>query len=335
MQNELFDGLDKLLTGADVPTKIRAAMDSPDFNPLWQPLQESGYLDVLLPQTQGGAGLGWREAWEVLFACGRHGLPVPVGSTLFGRALLAELGQPCPVGPLSGSGFGWRDTAGSLVVRDLPAAMLASHALVQDQDAVYLLPLSAATLTSTGGKGSFDAQASWDRDVVDESLVGTADKGLLRHGLALALAVELAGVADRVLSLTLKYASDREQFGKPIGKFQALQQQISEMAERVYGARMASQIGCQTESWRPVLLAAAVAKAQTSAVAPRIAAIAHAVHAAIGVTFEYDLQLYTRRLYEWARVGGGADYWAREVGQAAMSEPDLLGFMRQRVFQEA
>ena len=334
MQNELYESLDRLLAGLDLPTKIRAANEANNMDEVWQSLVDSGFLDVLVPEDAGGAGLGWMQSWEVLFAAGRHGLPVPMGATVFGRAMLANLGRSLPEGFITASGFVRHDASGTMAVNDLPAAKLATHALVQDHDTVYLLPMADAVLTDVGGKGCFDAQASWSSAVVNQSVVGTTDRGLLMHGVALSQAIQLAGVADRALELTLTYANDRVQFGKSIGKFQALQQQISEMAELVYGARMASQIGCQCTTWQPEFEAAQVAKAQTSAVASRVAAIAHAVHAAIGVTYEYDLQLYTRRLYEWARIGGSANYWAQQIGKTALSEANLLEFVRQRVFQE-
>lgn len=335
MQNELYESLDKLLSGLNVPATIRQATETANASELWDPLIESGFLDVLVPEGAGGAGLGWAQAWEVLFAAGRHGLPVPVGTTVFARALLASLGKDIPQSGLTASGFVSHGPAGLMLVRDLPAAKLASHALVQDHDTIYLLPMADATLADVGGKGCFDAQASWPRAVVNQSVIGSAQRGLVAHAAALALATQIAGVADKVLELTLNYANDRVQFGKPIGKFQALQQQIAEMAERVFCARMASQIGCQCGEWQPRFEAAQAAKAQASAVAASVASIAHAVHAAIGVTHEYDLQLYTRRLYEWARLAGGADYWSRQLGQSAASEADLLTFVRQRVFQEA
>ncbi|UOD51218.1 acyl-CoA dehydrogenase family protein [Orrella daihaiensis] len=335
MQNELYESLDKLLAAQDLPAKIRATGRSGCAADLVAPLVESGFLDVMVSEEAGGAGLGWAQAWEVLFAAGRHGLPVPMGTTVFARALLANLGQTLPDGAITASGFAQLNADGALVARDLPSSKLSTYALLQHQDTVYLLPLSQAQITDVGGPGCFDGQATWAPTVVNQSAIGTAPRAMVAHGVALALAVQMAGVAARVLELTLTYANDRVQFGKPIGKFQALQQQISEMAELVYGARMASQIGCQTEQWQPEFEAARVAKTQTSAVAPRIAAIAHAVHAAIGVTYEYDLQLYTRRLYEWARLGGGEGYWAQQIGLTALSEPNLLDFVRQRVFQEA
>ncbi|KAG0741354.1 hypothetical protein G6F24_016736 [Rhizopus arrhizus] len=101
----------------------------------------------------------------------------------------------------------------------------------------------------------------------------------------------MAGAMDRVLSLTLDYANTRAQFGKPIGRFQAVQQQISVMAEQVWAVRMAAQLAFQGTGGRPQAMLAAMGKARASLAAPIVADIAHAVHGAIGVTAEYDLQL--------------------------------------------
>jgi len=342
MQNELYDSIDKLLTDLDVPKEIRALnrelaeVSGHPINAqnLWDALQSSGFLDVLVPESAGGAGLGWSEAWQVLFASGRHGLPLPVGASMFARAVMTSLGHEPSKQIITMSGFVQHGPDGVMLVRDLPAAKLSDYAMVQDHDTIYLLPMSEATLTPAGGPGCFDGQASWPRAVVNQSVVGAAPRGLLAQGLAVALAAQMAGAADRTLAMTLDHANQRTQFGKPIGKFQAVQQQLAQMAEWVFSARMASQIGAQSEDWQVLPMPAAVAKTQVSAVAVSIAHVAHAVHAAIGITAEYDLQLYTRRLYEWARLGGGEPYWAAQIGQQALSRAHMLDFMRQGVFQE-
>ena len=124
----------------------------------------------------------------------------------------------------------------------------------------------------------------------------------------------MAGAMQRVLEATLAYANDRAQFGKSIGKFQAVQQQLSVMAEQVFAARMAAEIGCAGDGIAPHPLRAAVAKARASEAAEKVVAIAHAVHGAIGVTAEYDLQLHTRRLQEWR-----ADFGSQATGMRSLA----------------
>jgi alkylation response protein AidB-like acyl-CoA dehydrogenase len=133
--------------------------------------------------------------------------------------------------------------------------------------------------------------------------------------------------------MSVTYANERVQFGKPIAKQQAVQQQLAVLAEQTLMARFASAAGCRG-NLNPSLLAAASAKQVASAAVPRIVSIAHAVHGAIGITAEFDLQLYTRRLLEWRLADGSEDYWARLLGEARLDAPDVstVDFIRRAVF---
>jgi acyl-CoA dehydrogenase len=117
-----------------------------------------------------------------------------------------------------------------------------------------------------------------------------------------------------VFSRTLHYANDRNQFGRPIGKFQAIQHQLSVISEHVFAARMAAQIGCQSVSATPDRLRVAIAKARTSEAALEVASLSHSIHGAIGFTAEFDLQLFTRRLHLWRQAGGSESYWHDVLG---------------------
>jgi alkylation response protein AidB-like acyl-CoA dehydrogenase len=325
-----------LLGETCAPSQIRELEKNAETTGVWSALESSGFLDILVPDAAGGAGLGWQDAWGVLFAAGKHAVPFPVAQTLFGRACLAHCQVETPSTPLALAGVINHQPGGVLNARLVQGALLASHVVLQDEHAVYLLPVSAAQCEPVGGVGSFDAHLTWRGAVVPESVIGTLPRDTVAHGLALGLAVLIAGACDRVLEMTLTYANDRVQFGKPIGRLQAVQQQITEMAERVYGVRMATQLGCRSLpefAWQALPNSAALAKSQASAAAVRIANVAHAVHGAIGVTQEYDLQLYTRRMYEWNRAGGGAKYWATRLGRAAFDGEYLLDFVREDLFQ--
>jgi acyl-CoA dehydrogenase len=134
--------------------------------------------------------------------------------------------------------------------------------------------------------------------------------------------------------MTLDYANQREQYGRSIGKFQAIQHQLAVLAENVAAARMAAALGCsgaghQGSPW-PLPLRAALAKSRTSEAAALATHIAHAVHGAIGVTSEFDLQLHTRRLHEWRAAFGAETHWNRVLGRSLLAQTSLstLDFMR-------
>lgn len=148
---------------------------------------------------------------------------------------------------------------------------------------------------------------------------------------ALLRAAQIAGAADRVLAISVAYANDRVQFGKPIGRQQAVQQQLAVMAQHVVAVRLAVQLGA-ARGW-PSPESAAVAKSVASAAAARIANAAHAVHGAIGISAEYDLQLYTRRLHDWRLDGGAETYWSRRLGASVLASGDsALDWVRQQPF---
>jgi alkylation response protein AidB-like acyl-CoA dehydrogenase len=113
--------------------------------------------------------------------------------------------------------------------------------------------------------------------------------------------------------MTVDYAGQRSQFGKPIGRQQAVQQQLAVMAEQAVMARMAARIGC-AGGFPPDPAAAATAKLVSSMAANEVGSIAHAVFGAIGLSAELDLHLYTRRLIEWRLADGSEGYWARMLG---------------------
>ncbi len=143
------------------------------------------------------------------------------------------------------------------------------------------------------------------------------------------IAAQMAGAMQRVLEMTLQYANDRQQFGRPIGKFQAIQHQLAVMAEHVMAARMAAQIGCESAlggqgTLEPALMNVAVAKARANEAAVEVAALAHSIFGAIGFTAEHDLQLYTRRLHAWRQSAGTESYWHEVLGRAVLAAPQTL-----------
>lgn len=242
--NELAEALDRLLGDACTPAQVRAIERGAAPDALWRLLEQSGFLDALVPESRGGGGLSLDQAFGLFVLQGRHALPVPMSHAMVARALGTD---------------------------ELP-----------------------------------------------------------RELGAVVTAAQIVGALERVLELTLAFANQRLQFGRPIGKFQAIQHQLAVMAEQVAAARMAAQLGCAGEGLQPDRLRAAVAKSRCSEAAALVAPMAHAIHGAIGITAELDLQLYTRRLHVWRLEYGSETAWHRVLGQAVLEAPETLAldFMR-------
>ena len=107
---------------------------------------------------------------------------------------------------------------------------------------------------------------------------------------------------------------------------------LSVVAEDLIACRLAAQLGC-AGGIGVALAAAATAKITTSTAAVRIASSVHAVHGAIGIAEEYDLQLLSRRLHEWRLADGSEGYWAKVLGEARLADPvSTVDWVRASVF---
>jgi acyl-CoA dehydrogenase len=138
---------------------------------------------------------------------------------------------------------------------------------------------------------------------------------------ALARAIQLRGAMERVLTLSLEYASVRRQFGVPIARFQAVQQLLTTIAGEGAAASAAVDAAVRT----PSPLRIAVAKSRTSEAAGIVAAAAHQVHGAVGFTQEHQLHHFTRRLWAWRDEFGTERAHAETVGRAlAAAGPESL-----------
>ncbi|OLT29919.1 hypothetical protein BJF79_40110 [Actinomadura sp. CNU-125] len=141
----------------------------------------------------------------------------------------------------------------------------------------------------------------WDREA---ELLGAA-----------ARSVQMAATAREALDATLRHVREREQFGRPLARFQVVQHRVAAMAADVVTMEVAADAAVLALS-RPDPdreLTVAAAKAETSALARPVAAAAHQLHGAIGFTMEHRLGAFTRRLWSWRDEYGNELYWHRRI----------------------
>ena len=308
-----------------MPAVVRAIEAGGSPLGLWQTLEASGFLELLAPEADSGAALALPDLFPILVSFGRYAVPVPVAQTIAARALLVS--QAVPRGMVTLAAALRREAGGALCCPLTPCGMLADYILAQEGDALLLLPAALATREATGVHRSLAATLRWPDERQATRLPGAVAR--LPAFAAAVHAAMLSGAMNRVLEMTLQYCNDRVQFGKSLGKFQAVQHQLSIMAEHTAAASIASEAAFRTDASAPSLLAAAIAKSRTSEAAALVASIAHALHGAIGVTEEYDLQLLTRRLHEWRMAHGSEAYWNKLVGERVLeSDLPLVDFVR-------
>ncbi len=317
--NELLEPFVRMLDAAATPAVVRAIEHGGSAAALWSEIAESGFLDALVAEEHGGAGLSLGDIEPLIEALGARVVPLPVAETMVARALLANAGVAAPEGPIA---------LVTSLAQPVPCGLVAEAALVDCGEELVLCDMVQLSPTPTGVTNSLAARVSGKPE--GKRLPRPASG--LRAIAAVLRAALIAGAASRLCDVTTAYASERVQFGKPIGRQQALQQMLALMAEDMIACRIAAQLGASHGIDVP-LVAAATAKVTSSSAAPRIAATAHAVHGAIGISEEYDLQLLTRRLHEWRMADGSEGYWSQILGGERLSCADTsVDWIRQTVF---
>ena len=275
----------------------------------WAGLEGQGLNLALVPEAAGGVGLTWGDAaalWQVL---GRHGAPAPIAETMLGAALLSAAGIEVPQGPLGlgGAGVPFGRHAARLVV--LAGAGVALHACGE------------ATHAQNIGREPRDGMTPGARLARGELPNSFGPRAALL-GLALIRAALIAGALERILALAVDWANTRRQFGRAIGKFQAVQQQLAAMTGEVAAVQVAVAQAARAVDARGLAEAGfeiACAKIIAGEAATMGAAVAHQVFAAIGITEDHELHHFTRRLWSWREEGGTERFWATEIGRAALA----------------
>lgn len=321
MDNDLFaDAARDVLADQCTPAVVRAiekgGRTAQATTALWEQLEATGLADALLSEDDGGAGLGLTQVFGVLEQCGAHALPLPLGDTLVARALLAQAGVARPAGSIA-LARGERLGDGGVRCALVRTGQVAQSVLVQAGDEWRLLGTEGAQASPQAL--ALDAALAWSATQAQAAPVVAVDAALDARTLqAAVVAAQMAGALKAVFDRTLQYANERQQFGRPIGKFQAIQHQLAVMSEHVFAARMAAQLGCSGAGIMPDRLRVATAKARCSEAALVVSELAHAIHGAIGFTEEYDLQLFTRRLHAWRQTAGSEAYWYGVAGEALL-----------------
>lgn len=337
IQAILDDSLGRLFEDLVRPSLLDAAENGSWPDALWQAIEEQGFAGALVPEAAGGYGNSWHDVFFIVRACGRFSLPVPLPETLIARWLLDRSGIAassrvltiaCPQSELcltkvSGE---WR-LRGEL--RRVPFARAASAVVFPFEADGARLVVSAPTAGAEIRPGLNLAREWRDTLVFADTRV---DADLWPAGAwqpdaavlgALLRIAQIAGGLQAMLQLSVAYANDRRQFGKPIGKFQAIQQNLAVLAGETAAANVAAEIAFRAADHGDPSFLAACAKVRVAEAARKAAAIAHQVHGAIGFTREYPLHWLTRRLAAWRAEFGGEQDWAIRLGrQVAQSNAD-------------
>jgi acyl-CoA dehydrogenase len=257
------EALETILTEQCTPAVVRAIEGGGSPQTLDSAIAEAGFHELMTPEAAGGGGAHWSDLGDVVLLFGAHAMPLPLAQTLAARALTAAPGD-LPAGLITLAPLLQRGTEGQWHATQVPAARVATQVLAWHDAQLVLLPVATAECTGSGIHASLSASLTWPADTVPVALPSTVDGPGFEAIAALLHAGLLAGAMKRAFDMSLGYANERVQFGKSIGKFQAIQHQLAVMAEHMAAARMAAQAAFASGHALPAVAACAIAKARAS-----------------------------------------------------------------------
>ena len=293
---------------------------------IWQRCAELGWFALGLSEADGGVGYGLPEEVLLFEQLGRHATPGPFLATVLAAHVAAAAGESDLVAAILGGTARVAlaeveaapvSTAGALSGGAAPGGESTTRLRVTDfGGADLLLVLDGASAILVNAEGlEFSADTSFDPlvplavaavDLSGERVVCDVNDELVALRATVLTAAELAGMAAATTDQSVEYAKDREQFGRPVGSFQAVKHRCADMAVRADAALQLTRLAAlavagghddatfQAESARLVATDAAVTNAETNV----------QNHGGIGFTYEHSAHRYVTRARMRAATAG-------------------------------
>ncbi|TDC54472.1 acyl-CoA dehydrogenase [Actinomadura sp. KC345] len=340
-EQELIAGTARELLESRAATAGARAMDGDPAGhstALWKEMVDLGWTGLAFPEEHGGVGGDFLDVCLLFEQLGYAQVPSPLAASVaccgmpvarFGTAgqkrrwlgaisggeIVTAAPLPWdhpgdgPVASRDGDGFVLSGTA-----TFVPYAASAEHILVvvrlDGEPHAFWVDASSVSLKPLGTVG-VDRPCHVELQKVHvpaEAALGADAAGAIARFGAAAVCAEMVGAAQRVLDMTVAYATEREQFGRPVGSFQAVQHHCANMAIDVLGSRFIAYEAIWLLSVdRDATQEVSMAKAWVSEAYERVCALGHQVHGAIGFTQEHDLHLFSRHAMAAALAFGDGD----------------------------
>ncbi len=310
----ISDGLTRILQDAPMDAVRKDPVNGAEAATLWQDLAENGFPLLAVAEEAGGLGGSIADIVPLAAIAGRFALPLPLIDTMLGNGLLSTAGLE----PFAGA-IGLIDNRSGTLM--LEHADRVDAALQLDQGTLRLISLTSADVRPNAR--AEDGLSVIGLDAAESLSEARAPDWLTPESLqalgALMRAAAMSGAAQSILEITLEHTSTREQFGRPLSKFQAIQHHLSDIASEaaasaaavgLAGDALAADPSCNLETLQDI----AVAKSRCGQAAARVSAASHQAHGAIGFTREYKLGEFTRRLWQWQDAFGTETEWSGFLG---------------------
>jgi alkylation response protein AidB-like acyl-CoA dehydrogenase len=289
----------------------------------WDALTEIGALALAVGEERGGLGLGDDHLVLLAVEVGRAGLPEPFSASAGVAAGLLELASAEAAaadwserlcgGARLGVGFGSRPL--------VPTARTLDAVVLLEEDRVLLAEAAELDLERVesvdGARHLCRVLAAPGATVLLEGPAATTATEVALDRAAVLDAAELVGLSRRMLELTVGYVSERQQFGVPVGSFQAIKHHLADASLAVeFAEPLVAVAAHRLARGERAGVEASMAKLRASRAADQVARAALQCHGAIAYTVEYDLHLYMKRSWALRRQHGSDDWHLARVRSA-------------------
>jgi alkylation response protein AidB-like acyl-CoA dehydrogenase len=325
----------EFLTGEVTPARIRAGWEAPDGRDpaLWQQLAELGLTGITVAEEFGGLGMSELDFVLLAQECGYVALPEPlVNTVLVAVPLLQQLGGELAASWLPRIAAGEARVAvgleQNLLVED---AHVADLLLLQHGDAWYALaPEQLELRRNESVDPSRRLYAVTIKPGAEDVASGQQAAALTLAALdrgALGCAAQALGLAQRMVDMTVSYSCDRQQFGKPIGSFQAVKHLMANVAVRLEYARAPVHRAAYSVARAEAVASRAVSQAKLMACEAANLAAKHSiqVHGAMGYTWEVDLHIFMKKAWALANTWGDTAFHKARIADYIFCDGAELG----------
>ncbi|MEM7348245.1 MAG: acyl-CoA dehydrogenase family protein [Chloroflexota bacterium] len=298
---------------------------------LWHAFEQTGLHLVSIPEAIGGAGGTLSDAALVLQIAGQFAVPLPLAEIFLAGWVLADAGLDLPDGPFTiASAETIQLTQTSNVARvtgtaaQVPYARHCRYVVAvwrqsESEMKAGIVPLTPEMVTHHPNLANEPRDTlQFQSTPIDKlTTLNTITLESYQSRGALLRTAHMVGALMTILERSIQYAGEREQFGRPLTKFQAIQQYLAQMAGEVAAAQavMNASVGSVEQDNSNARAVVAMAKIRVGEAAGLVSRLAHQVHGAMGFTQEYPLHFYTKRLWSWRDEFGSEAEWAAWLGQ--------------------
>lgn len=336
----ILDTAQRLFADHCAPEVVNAAENGTEPARLLNAILAAGLPLAWVPEDAGGVGGSLALGFNLIRQAAGFALAAPLAETLVANRVLAEGGLEVMASWTAlvfdgGTLPTFVDGKVSGLVENAPVDAGSTRLVmpVSDQGAIRIATFAPDNVEIEHRQSlAGESRARVQLNEASPLELSPAVEGMSEHGLmqfcALARACQIAGAMEKMNELTVAYVKERQQFGRALGKFQAIQHKVADIAGESALATAAVEQAVRELSEHPrpfsgsadTLLSVATAKVVASEAAGTVSRLAHQCHGAMGFSYEYPLQQYSRRIWSWREEYGSEFYWSERIGLAVADE---------------